>query len=78
MGRQQRGSGTSTLIKLTDDELVGHPCLAYLDGYADARTYGENGFFMSTKYNAYDKERYSDGFKKGLRVHRLLRSRSNV
>lgn len=61
-----------SLIKISDDDLVRAGVLAFEDGYADAREYGKSGFWVSGKYNAYERERYAEGFTKGLRVWRVM------
>lgn len=73
MARQQRQ--TVALIKISDADLERHETLAYLDGYADARDFGKEGFFLNPEYGAYARERYLDGFNKGLRLWRLLNPR---
>ena len=46
--------------------------MAYEDGYADAREYGKDGFFMPLEWNITSmvkvRERYLAGFRAGLRV----------
>lgn len=42
--------------------------LAYEDGYADGRTYGESGKFISTSYGPQEVYQYAAGFKAGCRV----------
>jgi len=69
MARQQR---TVSLVKIEDEDLPRHEVLAYSDGYADARTFGEDGFFIPTHYNRAAREQYRRGFAKGLRVYRVL------
>lgn len=70
MSRNQRDKNAS-LLTITDEELIGHPALAYLDGYADARNWGQQGYFINAAYGPHDRESYALGFKKGLRVHRV-------
>lgn len=66
---------TCVLIKVDDSNIVRHGTLAYVDGYADARESGEAGFFMSANYLRSERENYVNGFKKGLRVHRVANGR---
>lgn len=70
MARPQRAKSV-TLLKVTDEELNRHEALAYNDGYADAREYGQDGFFMPDEYGAGAREAYMQGFHKGLRVWRV-------
>lgn len=65
----------SRLVVVEDKDLVRHPSLAYLDGYADARASGKHGFWMPDSYNRSDREAYLQGFNKGLRVHALLQDK---
>lgn len=43
--------------------------MAYEDGYADAREYGRDGFFMPTEWNESLRLKYLAGFERGLKVH---------
>lgn len=70
MARTQR-KNSMTLLKISDDELLRNEALAYNDGYADAREYGQDGFFMPDEYGAGARESYMQGFHKGLRVYRV-------
>lgn len=70
MARQQRAK-SMTLIKISDEDLERHEVLAFNDGYADAREYGQDGFFMPDEYGAGARESYMQGFHRGLRVHRV-------
>lgn len=70
MSRSQRQS--VQMIKISDSDLARHETLAYMDGYADARDYGKAGFFLNDEYGAYARERYLDGFSKGIRVYNVL------
>lgn len=74
MARQQR-KNSMTLLKISDDELVRNEALAYNDGYADARDFGQDGFFMPDEYCAAAREAYLQGFHKGLRVWRVMQSK---
>lgn len=76
MARQQR-SASASLLKISDDDLVRHEALAYNDGYADAREYGQDGFFMPDEYGASSRESYMQGFHRGLRVYRVLQRRGD-
>lgn len=70
MSRTQR-TKSATLLKISDSDLIRHEALAYNDGYADAREYGQDGFFMPEEYGAGAREAYLQGFHKGLRVFRV-------
>lgn len=73
MARTQRAK-SATLVKISDADLVRHEALAYNDGYADAREYGQDGFFMPDEYTAAAREAYMQAFARGLRVHRVMNS----
>lgn len=70
MARSQR-KNSMTLLKISDEDLLRNEALAYNDGYADAREYGQDGFFMPDEYAAAARESYMQGFHKGLRVWRV-------
>lgn len=70
MARSQR-KNSATLLKISDEDLNRHEALAYNDGYADARDYGQDGFFLPDEYGAGARESYMQGFHKGLRVYRV-------
>lgn len=70
MARNQR-KNSATLLKISDEDLNRHEALAYNDGYADARDYGQDGFFLPDEYGAGARESYMQGFHKGLRVYRV-------
>lgn len=74
MARQQRAN-SMTLLKISDNDLARHEVLAFNDGYADAREYGQDGFFMPDEYGAGARESYMQGFQRGLRVHRVTKGR---
>lgn len=42
---------------------------AYEDGYADAREFGHDGFFMPEEWCEELRLKYLAGFEKGLKVH---------
>lgn len=73
VARTQR-KNSATLLKISDADLIRHEALAYNDGYADAREYGQDGFFMPEEYGAGARESYLQGFHKGLRVFRVHNS----
>lgn len=74
MARQQRARSV-TLLKISDENLRRHEALAFNDGYADAREYGQDGFFMPDEYSAAARESYMQGFHRGLRVYRVTNGR---
>lgn len=43
---------------------------AYEDGYADAREYGQDGFFMPEEWPETIRLKYLAGFEKGLKVNK--------
>lgn len=74
MSRTQR-TRNATLLKISDNDLLRHESLAFHDGYADAREYGQDGFWMPEEYVAAAREAYMQGFRKGLRVYNVKERR---
>jgi hypothetical protein len=59
-----------SLKKLSGDDLKRKRGLtAYEDGYADAREYGQDGFFMPENWHEELRLKYLAGFERGLAVH---------
>lgn len=57
-----------------EENLFRHGSLAFEDGYADAREYGDTGRFIPLHYSLEDKTLYEAGFKAGLKVREHLTS----
>jgi hypothetical protein len=73
MTRTQREKTVSlSMVKVDDRNLIRHDALAYLDGYADARSNGKDGFWCNSNYSPYARRQYLMGFEKGLRVYNVL------
>ena len=74
LAKHKKESKATVLLKIPDEDLLRHAALAFEEGYADARTWGQDGFFISSGYNAYDRERYCEGFNRGLRVWKVMQN----
>lgn len=58
-------------LKLTPKELQRKRGLfAYEDGYADAREYGQDGFFIPEEWSGEQRLKYLAGFERGCEVHK--------
>lgn len=63
-----------SFLNISDEKLIRHQDIAYEDGYADAREWGRDGFFISGNYSEKAKIRYLQGFNAGLRVYTVSES----
>jgi len=69
--RPRKTPKANVFLSIPDDELIRSAHLAYEDGYADARDYGQDGFFQVEGWCAEARERYLQGFAAGIRVYKL-------
>lgn len=59
---------------IKDEDLFRPSALSFIDGYADAREYGETGRFIPNHYTLDDQINYDAGFRAGLKVREHLKS----
>lgn len=69
--RPRKTPALKPFLAISDEDLPRHPDLAYTDGYSDAKHWGKDGYFISSKYDEDARIRYLTGFQVGLRVHAL-------
>jgi len=69
--RPRKTPAIRPLLAIADNELPRHPDIAYEDGYSDAKYYGKDGYFISSRYNEDARIRYLQGFQVGLRLYNL-------